>query len=393
MQYTSPVQSLSDEALLRSLAELAHRSRRVEAELVAHIGEVDERRLYAREACSSMFAYATEILHLSEAEAYLRIAAARAARKFPTLLSRLADGRLHLSAVALLAPHLTEENCDRVLSQAEHRSKRQVEEIVAGLAPKPDAPAVIRRVPVSPAPDVVVELRPERVELPNSQTPSSAPPARPAPPSKVEPLSPERYKVSFTANAQLRVKLGRLQELMNEDLATVIEAAVTEKLERLEAKRIGAAKRPRKTLDESGLAPSSRYIPAPVKRVVWRRDCGQCTFLDKNGRRCTERRRLEFHHDDPFGRGGDHDPSNLRVLCRTHNLLLAERDYGRDVVKRHRTNRGRVSETGPVYGFIEPLRPLFGPTTGHAGRRGAAEHDDVGSLLQGTNRRHMVESK
>ena len=61
----------------------------------------------AREASPSMFAYCTEVLHLSEAEAYFRIAAARASRKHPVLLSMLADGRLHLTAIAKLAPHLT----------------------------------------------------------------------------------------------------------------------------------------------------------------------------------------------------------------------------------------------------------------------------------------------
>jgi len=81
-------------------------------DLVAHIGEVDQRGLYARRACSSMFVYCTEILHLSEAEAYLRIVAARAARKYPMLLVMLGEGRLHLSGIAILAPHLTEENCD-----------------------------------------------------------------------------------------------------------------------------------------------------------------------------------------------------------------------------------------------------------------------------------------
>jgi len=63
----------------------------------------------------SMFAYCTEVLHLSEAESYLRIAAARAARKHPILLVMLGDGRLHLSGIAILAPHLTEQNCERVL--------------------------------------------------------------------------------------------------------------------------------------------------------------------------------------------------------------------------------------------------------------------------------------
>ena len=83
MEYQRPLESLSDEELLRRLAELLHQSRRTEADLVAHIAEVDERRLYAREASPSMFAYCTEVLHLSEAEAYLRVTAARASRDHP----------------------------------------------------------------------------------------------------------------------------------------------------------------------------------------------------------------------------------------------------------------------------------------------------------------------
>ena len=84
MEGTHGLKSIPDDELLRRLAELLRQSRRVEADLVAHIGEVDSRRLYARSASPSMFAYCTEVLHLSEAEAYLRIAAARASREHPT---------------------------------------------------------------------------------------------------------------------------------------------------------------------------------------------------------------------------------------------------------------------------------------------------------------------
>src|SRR5688500_5593329 len=96
----NPLHSLSDDELLRGLSALLEKSRRIEWELVAHIGEVEARRLYAREACDSMFVYCTEVLHLSEHEAYLRIAAARAAREHPMLLAMLGDGRLHLSGMA-----------------------------------------------------------------------------------------------------------------------------------------------------------------------------------------------------------------------------------------------------------------------------------------------------
>ena len=82
---------------LNRLSEILQDSRRVEAELIAHIAEVDARRLYAREAASSMFSYCTDVLHLSEPEAYLRIAVARASRRHPALLDMLAEGRLHLA--------------------------------------------------------------------------------------------------------------------------------------------------------------------------------------------------------------------------------------------------------------------------------------------------------
>jgi hypothetical protein len=122
MSLERPLESLSDDELLRGLAHLLGQSRRVEADLVAHIAEVETRRLYAREASPSMFVYCTNVLHLSEAEAYLRITAARAARENPPLLAMLADGRLHLSGIAKLAPHLTRENRDSLLSRAVHKS-------------------------------------------------------------------------------------------------------------------------------------------------------------------------------------------------------------------------------------------------------------------------------
>ena len=137
MEENRPLQSIPDCVLLHRLAELVSQSRRVEADIVAHIAEVDERRLYAREAFPSMFVYCTTVLHLSEAEAYFRIAVARASREHPMLLTMLADGRLHLTGIAMLAPHLTRANRDGLLERASHRSKRQIEELIAELAPRP----------------------------------------------------------------------------------------------------------------------------------------------------------------------------------------------------------------------------------------------------------------
>jgi hypothetical protein len=399
METERALYAIPDDELLRRLGELVSHSRRVEADLVAHIGEVDERRLYAREAAPSMFAYCTERLHLSEAEAYRRIRVARAARKHEVLLTMLRDGRLHLTGIAMLAPLLTLDNRDAVLARATHASKRQIEELVAELSPRPDAPSAMRKLPDrrrTPLPralqgehqvgSTVLELVPERVvggfglgaeRAPSSAIPPAAAPSTvlepqpfapsgpasplgatlaPAPtpsrPAVVEPLSPARYKVQFTASAELRDKLERLSALMRSDvpdvdLAAIIGSAVSEKLERLEAKRHAQTQAPRKDLVDTDTSPTSRHIPAAVRRAVRGRDGNRCRYVDQGGRRCSAKDRLEFHHLHPFGVGGDHSPGNIHLLCGAHNRYLAEHDYGGAAISRHRRPEQHAPAASP----------------------------------------------
>ena len=111
-------------------------------------------------------------------------------------------------------------------------------------------------------------------------------------------------------------------------LASIVEAAVTEKLERLEAKRFGKTKKPRKSLEDADTSPGVRGIAAPVRRFVWERNGGQCTYESLDGRRCTARNGLHFHHDEPYGLGGGRGPENIRLLCQLcryrHNRHYAD---------------------------------------------------------------------
>ena len=106
----SSLQCLSHDRLLTRLHDLIQRDHSLEAELIAHLGEVDARRLYLEKACPSMFVFCVHALHFAEGVAYKRIAVARAARKFPELLVALETGDLHLTAASLIAPHLDQEN-------------------------------------------------------------------------------------------------------------------------------------------------------------------------------------------------------------------------------------------------------------------------------------------
>jgi 5-methylcytosine-specific restriction endonuclease McrA len=89
---------------------------------------------------------------------------------------------------------------------------------------------------------------------------------------------------------------------------------------------------------ERVIATQGRYVPAEVRRVVWRRDEGRCTFADASGRRCHERAGLEIHHEHAFVLGGPTTVENLRLVCRSHNALFAERDFGRAYVERKKSS-------------------------------------------------------
>jgi 5-methylcytosine-specific restriction endonuclease McrA len=77
----------------------------------------------------------------------------------------------------------------------------------------------------------------------------------------------------------------------------------------------------------------SRHIPSEVRRQVFARDGMQCTYVSQAGRRCEQRAGLEFHHEQPFARGGETSVASVRLTCRAHNALFAEQDYGREFMR------------------------------------------------------------
>ncbi len=149
--HPSLVSDLSDAALLAEAVRVAGAERRATAGLVALLAEVDARKLYLGEGYPSLFAWCTAVLHLSEPAAYSRIAAARAARRYPIIVTLLGNGDVALTAITLLTAHLTDENHETLLEAARYASKRDVERLVASLVPQPSIASTLRRLPSSPA--------------------------------------------------------------------------------------------------------------------------------------------------------------------------------------------------------------------------------------------------
>jgi hypothetical protein len=138
---------LSDEALVASIASVCADERRLLARLIQHLVEVEDRRLHLKAACSSMFDFCVRRLGMSEGGAFRRINAARLVRRFPGLLGAVERGELHLSSLVLLRDHLTEANVEELVAATRGRSKREVEELLARRAPRPDVPSTLRRLP------------------------------------------------------------------------------------------------------------------------------------------------------------------------------------------------------------------------------------------------------
>ena len=354
--------ALSDHELLQHVKRLAANERDATAQLVAHLAEMDARRLYLGEGCSSLFTYCAQVLHLSEHAAYARIESARAARRFPALLDAVASGALNLTTVNLVAPHLTADNIDRVIAAATHKPKRAVEELVAALRPQPPVPASIRKLPqtmhghASQAAAAIVHAdlhvspggagaaRATALVVEASGAAEIQEPVRAVPRAVIRPLAPERYLVKFTASRAMHEKLQEAQQLLRHqvpsgDLAKVFDRALTLLLAELRKARHAATSKPRSRPRASN---TGRYVAAAVKRDVWARDGGQCAFVGAAGR-CAERGFLEYHHVIPFADGGRTDVSNLQLRCRAHNGFEAERWSGPG-------EEDLVREISPIYG-------------------------------------------
>ena len=357
---------LTDAVLIRQLTSLVARDQFNSAVLLAYIAEADARRLYAPAGYPSMHAFCVEHLRYSDDAAFKRIRAARAARRFPALFRALADGRLHLAAVSLLAAHLTAENVDTLIDAATHKRKTEIEEWLAERFQLPEAPrgslVQVRVIPPPRPPDIGgtfpqlaigdEEARTQPVD--ESATTELAL----GPVANSQAHAAPRFHFQFVVPKSTHDKLHYAQSLLSHavptgDLAQVLDRALDALISQLEVRKLGVSTRDLRREDSSseGGAPS-RYIPAAVRRAAWERDGGRCTFVSITGGRCRSRQFLEFDHVEPFARGGKATVDNIRLRCRAHNQYAAECIFGRDFMRQKRQEAwvARADEDHDVVG-------------------------------------------
>lgn len=318
------LKSLPDTLLLHKL-ERSARFEAVRLQLfLAWLGEADRRKLAEVLGYSSTFDFCVRRLRLSEDESYRRIHAARAAVIRPELLSALADGQLTLTAISRIAPFVRRPDAPEIIARAAGRSARELEELLAPLRPEMAKRDVVRVVAVVP------------------------------PAGKVPAL---RVDFNFRGSPALRDAVERVRDLLTHkypygSLDQIFLEVALDYLKRHDPLRTEAAREPR--------AKPATTITTAVRRRIWRRDGGRCSYVGVDGVRCLSRRFLEIDHATPRALGGGDEPANLRLLCRAHN----------DVERREKLGEGGATISIPSAeppGSPLPLgrRPAPSPETPH----------------------------
>jgi hypothetical protein len=344
--------TLTDAELVETTGRLARSEREATVVLIAHLAELYGRRLHERAGYDSLFTYCMAALGLSESAAYDRMKAAKVARRFPVVLALLDEGRINLTTVRLVAPHLTPANHRELLDAVTGLRKRQVQEVLARRFPQPDVKSAVRKLPaVASAPPGVANV----TGGPYPAASSGALPATPGPEAReaeptttarvglspvlppmrptadaVTPLAADRYKITFTASAAICAKLEMARDLLRHavpggDPAAIFERALDALVEDLVRLKFAVTARPAISRGQSG---DSRHVPVEVKRAAYVRDRGSCAYVSPDGRRCGARGFLEFHHVDPYGARGKATVDNIALRCRAHNRYEAEVFYG-----------------------------------------------------------------
>ena len=329
--YFKRLESLSTEELDHSTEKLVRAEKRNVALIIAHIAEMSRRKGHLERGCKSLFDYCTGRLNLSEGSVARRIQVANVSRRFPQLLVALAENRVSLTVAGLLAPHLREDNVERLLSDCAGRTRREVEEYLVSLQPKPVFAPSIRKTPSLPAP-----MRPWSV--PPRLVPDAPSPAPRVSPTILEPARPELFNFRFAADRKFKEKFERLAEVLGVEnpllhMTEIMEQALDIALDKkdLKRKRARRLERQTKTGDQprpGKVASRSRYIPSEVRERVHDRAGYQCEYRGRDGTRCRARTVLQIEHLRPFALSGSHDEKNLRLHCAPHNRLTAERTFG-----------------------------------------------------------------
>jgi hypothetical protein len=332
------MESTSARDIDRRLADLVRSERHLVVQFVVELAAFAKRELYRELGYTSLFYYCVRQLGLSKSSAFRRSEVARLITRFPVIADQLAAGRLSIRALIELREVLTDENHLEVLPRAEGMSQEKAQLLAVEYKPRPIPRDVVRALPTPaalPAASPVVPAETASPLVPAETT------RHPPPPEIVRPLTPNLRRLNVTVSAEFLAELEQVRAALSHtcpegDFEQVVREAFKLVLER-DRKRKALTDRPRAPPETPGN--NDRYVPAAVKRVVWERDQRRCTWPMGDGQLCGSTHRLEFDHNLEVALGGKPVTDNIRLLCKSHNLMKAEQHLGSTLMAKFRKDR------------------------------------------------------
>ena len=336
---------------------------------------MERRELYSPRGYSSLHEFCTGHLKYSGAAASRRITAARCVKRYPRIAGMLLRGEINPSTLNLVADMLDKQNYREILSRIKGRSYREVSRLVARYRPQREIRDRVKPVYVKTELKVIPGSGGRGGDGAQRQGASGGPEKdghkSTSDVGRAGPLEStgygdifgtfekgaqscvvleEKYKLEFAVDVECMEMLERVGALLSSKqrkkpgFETLFKIVLRDYLDRhspegrvkRRAKRKKADKKPRTGKKSTNNSQQSRYIPQSIKDEVHTRDGGRCTYVGTGGRRCVKRDNLEVDHIVPFARGGRNTRDNLRLLCARHNMLEAERAYGKDHMKSFR---------------------------------------------------------
>lgn len=297
---------LKNEELLNETIALSEKVRQLTTKLLHYLKEIESRRIYAELGYSSLFDFAMRHLKFSSGEAHLRISAMRATKDIPEVAKKIESGELSLSVVAQTQSFIKQQNIQDI------DQKKELFRLIEGQTTREAERTLAALLPEGERKKSRLEERRLLDQVFDHETQALLE-------QLIARFSNQKPKISYN-------------ELVKEIAKIALDQTDPTKPKRYRFKRTqnGASTPRTRTLFQAPkVRPKRKSVSAKVKRLVWARDEGQCTYKDpKTNLQCQTKHFLEIDHIRPIAIGGTNCLENLRLLCRTHNQLMASRNLG-----------------------------------------------------------------
>lgn len=348
------LKSLSDSQLLSTLQELNDKEHEATLQILLYLIEVENRRLYAEEGCSSMFTFCTDKLKYSKGAAHRRTQSARVVRDYPVAYRLLKARKVNLITLTAIRPILTKENSHQVFSSIIKKTQEEVEAYVSSYKPRSQAPReTIKPLSIKGTPEARQQSTGLSLFAAHKSNQSPTPQIRPTSGAAHKPseslMADPRFDLRFSVDKNTMDKLNRARRFMKFKAAGSLEQTFDALLDFFLRHKDPVRKAERRTArsQRANIRKITRHIPSRTKEEVFAHGNGRCEYVSPAGKRCNETRHLEYDHVRPFAAGGSHDTENLRLLCPTHNRHTAEKVFGkRYQTVKEKLNRYRATKNG-----------------------------------------------